>query len=141
VWIVGKRMFGLDWDLRTARDIGTYGFTGGNALIPPLPGYRAVAHIDRQAHPERYYRRGRKLEEDARAWFETNLDAVVARIEEAAALGEPRRPRKYPDPAVVARTRPRGIQPNEPCICGSSAPFKLCCGLPGREAYEPSIAR
>ena len=141
VWIVGKRMFDLDWDLRTARDIGTYGFTGGNALVPPLPGYRAVAHIDRQAHPERYYRRGRKLEEEARAWFDANLDVVVARIEEAAAKGEPKRPRKYPDPAVVARTRPRGIQPNEPCICGSSAPFKLCCGMPGREAYEPSIAR
>ena len=31
VWIVGRRMFGLDWDLRTARDIGTYCFVGGNA--------------------------------------------------------------------------------------------------------------
>ena len=72
VWIVGRRMFGLDWDLRTARDIGTYCFVGGNALVPAIAGYRPVAHIDRQHHPERYYARGRKLEERARAWFDAD---------------------------------------------------------------------
>jgi hypothetical protein len=144
VWIVGRRMFGLDWDLRTARDIGTYCFTGGNALVPALPGYRPVAHIDRQHHPERYYARGRKIEERARAWFDEdgNLAAVTARIEEASALGEKKRPRKYPDPQVVAATPPKKIGRNEPCVCGSGQKFKDCCAE--RETlgqFLPSIAR
>lgn len=136
VWIVGRAMFGLDWDLRTARDIGTYCFPGGNALVPALPGYRAVAHIDRQHHPERYYARGRKLEERARVWFEVpeNLAHVVSRIEAAAAAGLKKRPRKYPDPAVIARTPPRKIGRNEPCVCGSAHKFKDCCEMRGELA-------
>jgi hypothetical protein len=126
-------MFGLDWDLRTARDIGTYCFVGGNALVPVVAGYRPVAHIDRQHHPERYYARGRKIEERARAWFDdpANLDEVVRRIEEAAALGEKRRTRKYPDPDSIARLAPKKIGRNEPCVCGSAKKFKDCCA--GRE--------
>jgi hypothetical protein len=144
VWIVGRRMFGLDWDLRTARDVGTYCLVGGNALVPAIAGYRSVAHIDRQHHPERYYAKGRKLEERARAWFdaEGNLDAVIARISEAAAIGEKRRPRKYPDPHAVAAAPPRKIGRNEPCVCGSAKKFKDCCAE--RETlghFLPSIAR
>lgn len=144
VWIVGRRMFGIDWDLRTARDIGTYGFVGGNALVPPIPGFRAVAHIDRQHHTERYYARGRKLEAEARAWFdaEENLAGVVARIEEAAAIGEKKRPKKMPDPAVIARTAPKKIGRNEDCVCGSGVKFKDCCAArPELAHYVPSIAR
>jgi len=144
VWIVGRRMFGLDWDLRTARDVGTYCFVGGNALVPAIAGYRPVAHIDRQHHPERYYARGRKLEERARAWFdaEGNVDAVIARIREAAAIGEKKRPRKYPEPAVVAAAAPKKIGRNEPCVCGSAKKFKDCCEGRGElEQFLPSIAR
>jgi SEC-C motif len=144
VWIVGRRMFGLDWDLRTARDIGTYCFVGGNALVPPIPGYRAVAHIDRQHHPERYYAKGRKLEERARAWFDVpgNLDGVITRIEEAAAIGAKKRPRKYPDPETIARLAPKKIGRNEPCVCGSAQKFKDCCALAGGEQQLlASIAR
>ncbi|MDB4947051.1 MAG: hypothetical protein JWP97_6585 [Labilithrix sp.] len=136
VWIVGREMFGLDWDLRTARDVGTYCFTGGNALVPPLPGYRAVAHIDRVHHPERYYARARKLEERARAWFAepANLAGIIARIEEAAAVGLKKRPRAYPAPEVIARTPPRKIGRNEPCVCGSAHKFKDCCEARGELA-------
>ncbi len=144
VWILARRMFDLDWDLRTARDIGTYCFVGGNALVPPIAGYRAVAHIDRQHHPERYYAKGRKIEERARAWFEApgNLEDVVARIEEAAALGEKKRPRNYPDPEAIARLAPKKIGRNEPCVCGSAQKFKDCCALRGSlENYLPTIAR
>lgn len=144
VWIVGRRMFDLDWDLRTARDVGTYCFPGGNALVPPVKGYRAVAHVDRQHHPERYYAKGRRLEERARAWFAEpeNLASVVSRIEEAAAVGEKKRPRKYPDPASVARIGPKKIGRNEPCVCGSAKKYKDCCALTGSPAeYRPSIAR
>ncbi|MBS2012926.1 MAG: SEC-C domain-containing protein [Deltaproteobacteria bacterium] len=144
VWIVGRRMFGLDWDLRTARDVGTYCFVGGNALVPPVAGFRAVAHIDRQHHPERYYARGRKLEERAREWFASdgNLEMVARRIEEAAAIGERKRPRKYPDPASIARTAPKKIGRNEPCVCGSAQKFKDCCeGTGTLSQYTPSIAR
>lgn len=144
VWIVGRRMFGLEWDLRTARDIGTYCFVGGNALVPAIAGYRPVAHVDRQHHPERYYARGRKLEERARAWFEAegNLDGVVRRIEEAAALGETKRPRTYPDPASIAARPPKKIGRNEPCVCGSAKKFKDCCAE--RETlgqFLPAISR
>jgi hypothetical protein len=144
VWIVGRRMFGLDWDLRTARDIGTYCFTSGNALVPAIAGYRPVAHIDRQHHQERYYAKGRKIEERARAWFDAdgNLEALIARIEEAAAVGEKKRPRKYPEPQAIAAAPPKKIGRNEPCVCGSAKKFKDCCAE--RETlghFLPSIAR
>jgi hypothetical protein len=144
VWILGARMFGVDWDLRTARDIGTYGFPGGNALVPVPKGFRPVAHIDRQHHPERYYARGRRLEEEARAFFSApdNLEAIVAKIDEAAREGNRRRPARYPDAEAVARSSPKKIGRNEPCVCGSAKKFKDCCAT--REAlaqYLPSIAR
>jgi hypothetical protein len=142
VWIVGQRMFGIDWDLRTAQDIGTYGFPGGNALVPPVAGYRPVAHVDRQHHPERYYTRGRRLEHEARGWFEAHLGEVVARIDDASATGLAKRPRKYPDPEVVAKTPPKKIGRNEPCVCGSGNKFKDCCEGRGSLAhFLPSIAR
>ena len=142
VWIVGKRMFGIDWDLRTAQDIGTYGFPGGNALVPPIAGYRPVAHVDRQHHPERYYTRGRRLEAEARAWFDENLEHVVSRIEAAAAVGVAKRPRKYPDPEIVAKTPPKKIGRNEACVCGSGKKFKDCCAQRDALAYFlPSNSR
>ncbi len=144
VWILGQRMFGIDWDLRTARDVGTYGFVGGNALVPVPKGYRAVAHIDRVHHTERYYARARRLEADARAFFadEANLESAVARIEEAAARGRAKRPRAYPDPAHVAKLAPRKIGRNEACVCGSAKKFKDCCEASGEIAsYVPANAR
>ncbi len=30
------KLYGVDWPLRTARDVGTYGFVGGNALVTVL---------------------------------------------------------------------------------------------------------
>ena len=87
---------------------------------------------------------GRKLEERARAWFDApgNLADVIARIEEAAAIGEKKRPRKYPDAATVARIAPRKIGKNEPCVCGSAQKFKDCCAVRGTlESFLPSIAR
>ena len=144
VWIVARRMFDLDWDLRTARDVGTYCFVGGNALVPAIAGYRPVAHIDRQHHPQRYYAKGRKLEERARAWFDEpgTLDGVIQRIDEAAAIGAQKRPRKVPDAEVIARTPPKKIGRNEPCVCGSNEKFKDCCAA--RESlahFLPAISR
>ena len=130
-WILGRTLFGIDWEVRTARDIGTYGFTGGNALVSVPPGFRPVAHLDRQHHPERYYPRGRKLEEDARAWFSAgpeNLAAVVERVNEAAARGKKTRPRSYPNADEMARVAPQKIGRNEPCVCGSAKKYKACCG-------------
>jgi hypothetical protein len=144
VWIVGRGRFGVDWDLRTARDIGTYCFPGGNALVSVPAGFRQVAHVDRQHHPERYYAKGRALEERARRWFEdaANLGDVIAKIDAAAELGRKKRPQAYPDPAVVARAVPRKIGRNEPCVCGSADKFKDCCATRGTLAtYVPSLAR
>ncbi|MBX3209409.1 MAG: SEC-C domain-containing protein [Labilithrix sp.] len=144
VWIVGKAMFAVDWSLRTARDVGTYCFTGGNALVAVPPGYRAVAHVDRTHHPERYYAKARKLEERARAWFaeDDNLAKVTARIDEAAAIGAKKRPRKYPEAETIARSSPKKIERNEPCVCGSAKKFKDCCGPRGTlEHFLPVNAR
>ena len=130
VWILGRAMFGIDWNLRTARDIGTYGFPGGNALVSVPRGFRPVAHIDRQHHEGRYYARGRKLEAEAAKWFleEKNLAGIVSRIREAAKKGEAARARKYPDADMVGRMSPSKIGRNEPCTCGSAKKYKACCG-------------
>lgn len=130
VWPVARARFGIDWDLRTARDIGTYAFVGGNALVSVPTGYRAVAHIDRVHHPERYYARGRKLEARALEWIENaeNLAMIVARIDAAAELGLRKRPRQYPAPEAIAKTPPKKVERNQPCVCGSAKKFKDCCG-------------
>jgi len=132
VWIMGRALFGIDWELRTARDIGTYGFVGGNAFVSVPAGFRPVAHVDRQHHPERYYRKGRALEEEARAWFTPeNVATVEKGIRAAAARGLSARGRKYPDPSAVGRAAPRKIGRREPCVCGSALPFEVCCGAQG----------
>jgi hypothetical protein len=146
VWVLGRAMFGIDWDLRTARDVGTYGFAGGNALVTVPAGFRAVAHVDRQHHAERYYARARRLEEEARAWFtEANVESLIDGVRQAAARGRATRPKRYPDPAEVARLAPRKIGRNEPCTCGSAEKFKACCGVSGGtgslSARAPSMAR
>ena len=143
VWILGHAMFGIDWNVRTARDIGTYGFPGGNALVSVPAGFRPVAHIDRQHHAERYYARGRKLEEQARAWFtDANLESLVSGIRAAAAKGEATRARAYPDPNVVGAMTPRKVGRNEACTCGSSKKYKACCGSGASPAFgAPTLAR
>jgi hypothetical protein len=142
VWILGRRLFGIDWDLRNARDIGTYGFPGGNALVPVIKGYRPVAHIDRVHHTERYYARGRKLEEEARAWFTPeNVEACVKRVEEAAARGRGRRPTRYPDPGEIARVRPRSPKRGEECLCGRPTLWEECCGGAEVSPFEATMSR
>jgi hypothetical protein len=143
VWILGHSMFGIDWNLRTARDIGTYGLVGGNALVSVPKGYRPVAHIDRQHHAERYYARGRKLEAEATAWFtEGNVAQIASGIRAAADKGRASRPRAYPDPDQVGAMTPRKIGRNEPCTCGSARKYKACCGLAGAPDYvSPSLSR
>jgi hypothetical protein len=127
--IVVKRMFGIDWDVRTARDVGTYCFVGGNALVPPVPGFRAVAHLDPVHHADRYLARARALEGEARAWFtDDNLAALEARFREAAAVGHRTRAEKYPRPDVIARIAPKKVGRNDPCPCGSAKKVKACCG-------------
>jgi hypothetical protein len=143
VWILGRAMFDIDWNLRTARDIGTYGFPGGNALVSVPAGYRPVAHIDRQHHAPRYYARGRKLEDEAKGWFsDANLRAVVAGIRAAAARGEAARARRYPDPEMVGTMTPHKIGRNDPCTCGSAKKYKACCATGSSPPpNESSLAR
>jgi hypothetical protein len=143
VWILGRAMFGIDWNLRTARDIGTYGFPGGNALVSVPRGFRPVAHIDRQHHAERYYAKGRKLEEEAKAWFSSdNVQAVVLGIRASAERGEKARARRYPDPRVVGAMPPKKIGRNDPCTCGSAKKYKACCGAASpAEVFSPALAR
>jgi hypothetical protein len=129
VWLVAEQRFGITYDVRTARDVGTYCFRGGNALVPVPAAYRPVAHIDPVHHEERYFARARRLEDEARQWLTPErVASVVACIEEAAARGLATRPRKYPSPGDVARVRPTKIGRNDACPCGSARKVKACCG-------------
>jgi hypothetical protein len=144
VWILGRALFDVSWDMRTARDVGTYGFVGGNALVGVPKGYRPVAHLDRGHHTERYYARARKLEDEARTWFDAaHLNEVIAKVNDAAARGRAARKGKWPEPADVARLAPKKVGRNEPCTCGSGKKVKQCCGdLAGRTAaVDPMMAR
>jgi len=142
VWVLGRALFGIDWDLRTARDVGTYGFTGGNALVAVPRGYRPVAHIDRTHHTTRYYARAHKIEEQARAWFtDANVESLRTRIDESRRRGQQTRGERYRDPAAVARQLPTKPGRNEPCVCGRPRKYKQCCAVAPTAAFEPSLAR
>jgi len=141
VWILGKSMFGIDWNLRTARDVGTYGFARGNALVAVPKGFRPIGHLDRIHHEERYYALARKLEDEARAWFtESATKDIARRIRGSAEKGKKTRARPYPDPMEIARMPPKKIGRNEPCTCGSALPWKDCC-MDRRRAFASSLAR
>jgi hypothetical protein len=126
---LAERLYGIDWELRTARDVGTYGFPGGNALVPVPPGYRAVPHYDRQEHPTRYYALARRIEDEARAWFTPErIEELVARVEAAEAIGRTHRPCKFPPARELALLRPQKLGRNDFCPCGSGEKWKRCCG-------------
>jgi SEC-C motif-containing protein len=121
--------FGIDWAVYTARDVGTYGFVPGNAVVPAPPGYRSLSHVDRTLNPQRYYLLARKLEDAARAWFTDEcLHELRARFEQAEARGRSLRRAPWPDPASLARLPPRKPGRNDPCPCGSGEKWKACCG-------------
>ncbi len=137
--ILARALFGIAWTPTTARDVGTYGFVGGNAFVPVPSGFRAIAHVDRHHHTERYYARARRLEGEARAWFDAaNIDAVRASIDRAAERGRATRPTRYPDAAEAARRPAQKIARNEPCPCGSNRKVKSCCGATVGGAVLPS---
>jgi len=126
---VAHRLFGIDWELLPARDVGTYGFVGGSAVVDVPPGYRRVPHWDHAQHPRRYYALARSLEEEARGWFTAErLDDIAARFEAAEAIGRAARHERYPSPREMARLRPRQPGRNDACVCGSLRKWKQCCG-------------
>ena len=126
---VAYRLFRIEWTLLPARDVGTYGFPGGNALVDVPPGYRRVAHYDHALHPRRYLALAHALEDEARGWFtEARLDDIAARFEAAEAIGRAARPRTYPPARELARLRPKKPGRNDLCVCGSMRKWKQCCG-------------
>jgi len=126
---VAWRLFQIGWELLPAREVGTYGFPGGNALVDVAPGYRRVAHFDHVEHPRRYLALARALEDEARGWFtDAKLDEIAARFEAAEAVGRARRPCAFPAPRETARLRPRLPGRNDLCLCGSMRKWKQCCG-------------
>lgn len=126
---VGYRLFGIAWTLRPAREVGTYGFAGGNALVDVPPGYRRVPHYDHVQHPRRYLALARKLEDEARGWFTPErLDEIAGAFEAAEAIGRGARPCAFPPPREVARIKPKRPGRNDLCLCGSMRKWKQCCG-------------
>ncbi len=127
--IVAKRLFGVGWEVLPARDVGTYGFVGGNALVDVPDGYRAVSHIDRQHHAPRYYAKARAIEAEARGWFtDERLDDMKARTAEAEARGRAKRPHPFPAASEMARKKPGMPGRNDLCLCGSGQKWKRCHG-------------
>jgi hypothetical protein len=127
---LARPLFGIEWAVYTARGVGTYGFAGGNALVPPkAAGYRSVTHVDPRHAPARYEALARRLEAEATAWFtDENVAGWIERLEEAERKGQALRAKPWPDPAVYARKRPRTPERNDPCLCGSGKKWKLCHG-------------
>lgn len=126
---VAYRLFGIEWTLLPARDVGTYGFPGGNALVNVPAGYRAVPHYDHAQHTRRYVALARKLEDEARDYFTpARLDEIAAQFEAAEAIGRAQRPTTYPSPREAARIKLRKPGRNDLCICGSMRKWKQCCG-------------
>ncbi len=141
VWILGKELFGIDWNLRTARDVGTYVFVSGNALVSVPRGFRPVAHLDRRHHEHRYYVRARKLEEDARAELSKPelLASLVTRVRAAAEEGRARGGKRSPA-RDVARMTPKRTLLSDPCTCGSQKTYGECCAR-GTGTAVPILAR
>lgn len=126
---VAYRLFGIEWQTLPARDVGTYGFAGGSALVDVPTGFRRVAHYDRSAHPRRYYALAHKLEAEARDWFTPErLDDIAARFEAAEAIGRDQRPFAFPTAREMARVQPKRPGRNDLCACGSMQKWKQCCG-------------
>jgi hypothetical protein len=126
---VAYRLFGIEWTLLPARDVGTYGFVGGDAVVDVPAGYRRVPHFDHQLHPRRYDALARKLEDEARDWFTVaRLDEIAASFEAAEASGRAVRPEPFPPPREVARVKPQKPGRNDLCVCGSMRKWKHCCG-------------
>jgi hypothetical protein len=126
---VAYRLFGIEWTLLPARDVGTYGFPGGNALCEVPEGYRAVPHYDHQLHSRRYLALARKLEDEARDWFTPErLDEIAAKFEAAETIGRARRPLRFPSAKEMARIRPKQPGRNDLCVCGSMRKWKQCHG-------------
>src|SRR6185503_8505728 len=95
--VVAQRLFGIEWTLLPAREVGTYGFAGGNALVDVPGGYRRVPHYDHHLHTRRYLALARKLEEEALTWFTTEkLEEIAAKFEAAEAIGRAQRPFEFP---------------------------------------------
>ncbi len=126
---VGYRLFQIEWPLLPAREVGTYGFPGGNALVDIPAGYRKVAHYDHLNHNRRYMALAHQLEDEARDWFtEGKLDEIATRFEAAETIGRAKRPSKYPSPKEMARLKPKKPGRNDLCPCGSMKKWKQCCG-------------
>lgn len=126
---VAFRLFNIEWTLLPAREVGTYGFAGGNALCDVPEGYRKVPHYDHQLHTRRYLALARKLEDEARDWFTAaKLDEIAAAFAAAEQIGRAQRPVTFPSPKEMARLRPKKPGRNDLCVCGSMRKWKQCCG-------------
>ncbi|HTJ47596.1 MAG TPA: SEC-C domain-containing protein [Kofleriaceae bacterium] len=127
--IIARSIFGIEWEVLPARDVGTYGFVGGNALVEVPDGYRAVSHVDRQHHAQRYYAKARAIEDEARAWWSAApIDEMKARVDEAAARGRASRKAQFPSAKTVAAIKPSMPGRNDLCLCGSGQKWKKCHG-------------
>jgi hypothetical protein len=126
---VAYRLFAIEWTILPAREVGTYGFAGGDAVVDVPDGYRRVPHYDHLLHPRRYRALATRLEEEARDWFTAaKLDEIAARFAEAEAIGRAQRPIAFPSPKEVARIKPKIPGRNDLCICGSMRKWKQCHG-------------
>lgn len=126
---LAEALYGISWSLHTARDVGTYGLVGGNAVVEVPPGFRPIAHIDRQISPQQYYPRARQLEAQAQAFMDDETIAEwCEEVRAAEARGRERRGFAFPEPVELAAIEPLPVGRNDRCPCGSGKKHKRCCG-------------
>ena len=127
---VAYRLFGIEWALLPARDVGTYGFAGGNALVDVPAGYRRVAHFDRQHHARRYHALAQQARGRGARLVHRGASSTTSRrgSRPPRRSGARSRPATFPPPREVARIKPQKPGRNDLCICGSMRKWKHCCG-------------
>ena len=126
---LAQRLYGVDWPLRTARDVGTYGFVGGNALVDVPSGFRPVPHFDREAHPTRYYALARRIRRRSARLVHRRAHRRAGRARARRRSARPAAPPgKFPPADELARLRPQKLGRNDLCPCGSGEKWKRCCG-------------
>ena len=126
---VAYKLFGIEWPLLPARDVGTYGLPAAMRSSTCLRAIARVPHYDSQHHARRYHALAQKLQDEAREWFtESRLDEIAAKFSEAESRGRDTRTTAYPSPREMARVRPKKPGRNDLCVCGSMRKWKKCCG-------------
>ena len=132
--------------LLPARDVGTYGFAGGNALVDVPAGLSPRRRTSITSTIRAATTRSRASSRTRRATGSPprRLDEIAARFEAAEAIGRAQRAARISAAARDgAASRPKKPGRNDLCMCGSMRKWKQCCGArsPNSSTLRPCVRR